>query len=274
MRKRILATALVTWFVLTSAAAAAPPHNLISRETPGGIVVGYQDTPKLPWTGNKYHVHDPDRPIPPAVTPAGGGQPLSPPSDAIVLFDGQDLSHWQPTGWKLGDGFVEVAGNDSLETRESFGDCQLHLEWATPSAPAASFMNRGNSGVLLMGRYELQIFDSWVGHRRQIYPDGQAASIYGQTPPQVNVCRKPGAWQTYDLVFIAPRFDGQQLVRPARLTLLHNGVLVHHDQDIRGPMAHRTIVPYEPHAAELPLVLQGHRSPVRFRNIWIRPLRD
>jgi hypothetical protein len=133
-------------------------------------------------------------------------------------------------------------------------------------------MNRGNSGVLMMGKYEIQIFDSWHEHPEQIYPDGQAAAIYGQTPPLVNACLPPGVWQSFDIVFIAPKFEGDRLVAPATLTMFHNGVLVHRNQAIHGEMAHRQIVPCQPHAPELPLVLQGHGSPLKFRNIWIRRL--
>jgi hypothetical protein len=197
--------------------------------------------------------------------------PAPPPSDAIVLFDGRDLTQWKPSSWTITDG-VLTAGHESLETRDAFGDCQLHLEFRTPTDPPDHFMNRGNSGVLLMGKYEVQIFDSWHAHPEQIYPDGQAASIYGQTPPLVNACLPPGQWQAFDLVFTAPAFDGDRLAAPGLVTLLHNGVLVHLQQPIMGQMAHREIVPYEPHAAELPLVLQGHGSPLQFRNVWLRRL--
>jgi len=183
--------------------AAAPPH-LIERATPHGVVVGYQDTPLQPWTGNKYHVLDPARPVPPTVVTSAPARVGAPPSDAIVLFDGTNLDKWKPASWKILDGSVQVADHESLETRDAFGDCQLHVEWLAPADPGDNFMNRGNSGVLMMGLYEIQIFDSWPGHRRQIYPDGQAASIYGQTPPLVNACRPPGKWQTYDIVLRPP----------------------------------------------------------------------
>ncbi len=254
--------------------ATAEGADLIERETPTGKVVGYKDTPLLPWTDNKYHVHDPDRPVPkhvvtdPASTRA---EPGKAPADAIVLFDGQDLSQWEPSSWKVEKGYTEVT-QGSLKTKQAFGDCQLHLEWMAPTAPAPHMMSRGNSGVLLMGRYEIQIFDSHPMHAEQIYPDGQAASIYGQTPPLVNACRKPGEWQTFDIVFTAPVFDGDKVAHPARVTMFHNGLLVHANQEIMGPMTHRRIAPYRPHAAKEPLGVQGHGSPLRFRNIWIRPL--
>ncbi len=253
--------------------AAAEGAELIERKTPSGKIVGYKDTPLLPWTGNKYHVHDPDRPEPKHVVtdPAGTrDRPGKAPSDAVVLFDGQDLSRWEPSSWKVEKGYAEVK-QGSLKTKEAFGDCQLHLEWMAPAAPSGHMMNRGNSGVLLMGVYEIQIFDSHPMHAEQIYPDGQAASVYGQTPPLVNACRRPGEWQTFDIVFTAPVFEGEKLLRRAKLTMFHNGVLVHSGQEIMGPMTHRRIAPYQPHASKLPLILQGHGSPLRFRNIWIRP---
>ena len=227
----------------------------------------------MPSTKGKYHVHDPDRPVPKHVVTDPSttrDKPGRAPSDAIVLFGGGDLSSWEPSSWKVDRGYAE-AGQGALTTKQAFGGCQLHLEWMAP-AMQSSLMNRGNSGVILMGLYEIQIFDSHPMHAEQIYPDGQAAAIYGQTPPLVNACRRPGQWQTFDIVFRAPVFEGEKLLGRAAVTMFHNGVLVHPGQEITGPMAHRRIVPYRPHVARLPLVLQGHGSPVRFRNIWIRPL--
>lgn len=261
-------------FASASLAAAAPRHVLVERKTESGVIVGYRDTPLQPWTGDQYRVHDPDRPAPKHVVP---GRPSTPekagsaPSDAIVLFDGADLSQWEPATWKVEDGSVE-AGEGSLVTKEPFGDCQLHVEWMAPTEPPERLTSRGNSGVILMGQYEIQIWDSHPSHAEQIYADGQAASIYGQTPPLVNACRAPGEWQSFDLAFTAPVFEGEKLVKPAFVTMFHNGVLVHLNQQIMGPMAHAQIIPYSPHPAKLPLVLQGHGSPVRFRNVWIRPL--
>ncbi|MHB8860868.1 MAG: 3-keto-disaccharide hydrolase [Pirellulaceae bacterium] len=267
---------LCMWIVSSSGLAQ---EGLITRKTSGGTVVGYQDTPRMPWTGNKYHVHDPDRPLPPVVVPHRPDQALLPapvPSDAIVLFDGQNLDQWIPSSsptesWQIHEG-VMTAGHASLTSRHAYGDCQLHVEFAIPTAPPDHFMNRGNSGVLMMGKYEIQIFDSWHEHSEQIYADGQAAAIYGQTPPLVNACLPPGVWQSFDIFFTVPVFEGEKLVQPALLTMLHNGVLVHLQQPIEGQMAHRQIIPCTPHAAEFPLVLQGHGSPLRFRNVWIRPL--
>jgi hypothetical protein len=253
---------------------ARAQDGLLTRQTPSGTVVGYKDTPLMPWTGDKFHVHDPDRPIPPVVLPCRAGSELlaaPAPSDAVVLFDGQNLEHWTTSSWKIQDG-VLTAGHESLTSRDAFGDCQLHVEFMTPTTPPDNFMNRGNSGVLVMGKYEIQIFDSWHEHPQQIYADGQMASIYGQTPPLVNACLAPGEWQSFDIFFTAPVFANEKLVRPPLLTMLHNGVLVHLHQPIMGEMAHRQIVPCTVHPAKLPLVLQGHGSPIKFRNVWIRPL--
>lgn len=227
-----------------------------------------------------YPIHDRNRPQPPVVDPGTASTqaaPGRPPSDAVVLFDGRDLSHWQqkdgsPPKWKLGKGYFEVVpGSGYLYTREAFGDCQLHVELAEPEPPKGEDQNRGNSGVFLHGLYEVQVLDSY---RSPTYPDGQAAAVYGQFPPLVNASRPPGVWQSYDIVFHGPRFDaGGQLTRPARLTVLHNGVLVQDDVELTGPTAHHQRPPYTPQPEKLPLALQDHGDPVRYRNIWIRELR-
>jgi hypothetical protein len=242
----------------------------------GQAPVGYSDTPKLP--DQPWRVHDIARPHPPVVQP--GAVPGAPPSDAIVLFDGKDLSRWQSrkggqwvdAQWKLGDGYFEVAPRTGpLSTRDKFGDVQLHIEWASPVVVKGSSQDRGNSGVLFMERYEVQVLDS---HNNPTYADGQAGSIYGQFPPLVNVSRKPGEWQTYDIVFEAPRFENGKLVKPAYFTVFHNGVLLHHRKAAVGRMAHRVVGTYEPHEPEAPLMLQDHNELVRYRNVWIRRLKD
>ncbi len=234
--------------------------------------VGYDDTPFLP--GSKWRVHDGTRPQPRIVTP--GDKPGDPPSDAIVLFDGKDVSKWMASDggeakWKVENGAMEVTRTGNIQTREHFGDCQLHIEWAAPAEVKGESQGRGNSGVFLMGKYEIQVLD---GYNNITYADGITAAIYGQYPPLVNACRKPGEWQTYDIFFVAPRFDGDKLVSPAYVTVVHNGVLVHHHQEIMGPTGHRILASYDtPHGPEGPLVLQDHGDPVRYRNIWIRPLK-
>jgi hypothetical protein len=224
----------------------------------------------------KWQIHDETRPLPPIVDP-GPPQPSTPvPSDAIVLFNGKDLMQWTnskdaPAGWQVKDGYFEVVDKSgSIKTKRAFGDCQLHVEWATPSTPTGSGQDRGNSGVFLMENYEVQVLDSY---NNTTYADGSAAAIYGQYPPLVNACRKPGEWQTYDILFRAPRFDGNgELLAPARMTVFHNGILVHDNQELTGPTAHKARPPYKAHADKLPVSLQDHGHPVRYRNIWIREL--
>ncbi len=233
----------------------------------GAGVYGYRDTPKLPWC--QWLVHDPDRPAPKRVDPGKVGPPASVPSDAIVLFNGKDVSHWQPLkDWKVADGYL-ISGDSALATKESFGDIQLHVEWMEPADFEGPWYNRGNNGVLLMGLYEIQIFDSF---NERIYPDGQCAAIYGQTPPLVNSSRPPGEWQTYDIMFLAPRFDGEKLLAPARVTVIHNGVLAQLDEEIHGEIGHRVLSEYKQKVSKGPLGFGGHGCPIRFRNLWLRRL--
>jgi Domain of Unknown Function (DUF1080) len=235
---------------------------------------GFTDTPILP--GQQWHVHDPARPHPRVVTPAGG--PGGAPSDAVVLFDGKDLSHWVnirggravPPTWKLENGYTEVVdGSGDLASKEKFGDAQIHVEWASPAVLEGSSQARGNSGVIMMSHYEIQVLDCY---NNPTYADGQAGAIYGQWPPLVNPARPPGEWQTYDIAFEAPRFDAGKLAKPAYVTVFYNGVLVHHRKEILGAMVYRRVATYSPHAAEEPLLLQNHHNPVRYRNIWVRRL--
>ena len=232
---------------------------------------GYQDTPFLP--GGRWRVHDSRRPHPRVVNPGPPGAPAVPPSDAIVLFGGKSLEAWKgregAARWKVVDGAMEVNGTGDIETRRSFGDMQLHLEWRAPLPVRGSGQGRGNSGVFLMGRYEIQILDSY---RNVTYADGQAAALYGQHPPLVNASRPPGAWQTYDIVFRAPVFEKDHLVRPAVVTVFHNGVLVHHAREFIGQTVHRKVARYSPHGPQGPIRLQDHGNPVRYRNIWVREL--
>jgi hypothetical protein len=227
-----------------------------------------------PRPQDSWKIHDPERPQPNLIDP---GTPARAPSDAIALFDGKDLSHWRsgdgPAKWKVENGYVEVVkGAGSLVTRQAYGDCQLHIEWMSPQSSSGTGQNRGNSGVFMMGIYEVQVLDS---HQNKTYPDGQAASIYGQYPPMVNASRAPGEWQSYDIIFRRPRFDKDgKLLRPARMTVLHNGIVVHDNVELTGPTAHNRRPEYKPHADKLPISLQDHGDPVRFRNIWIRELSD
>ena len=225
----------------------------------------------------RWPIHSIDRPQPPIVAPAPTARPDAPPADAVVLFDGTDLSQWEadsgPARWKVDSGFVEVAGGTgSIHTTRGFGDCQLHIEWMAPTPPQGDGQERGNSGVYLMSEYEVQVLDSY---NNPTYPDGQAAAVYGQFPPLVNASRPPGVWQSYDIVFHRPRFDTRgNVLRPARLTVLHNGILVQDDVPLSGPTAHERRPPYAAHPDALPLLLQDHGDPVRYRNIWVRSLKE
>lgn len=254
---------------LVLGAQQQPPAVPVTASVQGDL--GYRDTAVLP--GQRWRVHDIDRPRPRAVDPGTAStqeRPGRPPSDAIVLFDGKDTSRlvWPARGWKMENGYLEITGKGrDLVSRDSFGDIQLHVEWMTPPNPRHVGQSRGNSGIILMGRYEIQVLDSYDA---ATYADGQAASMYGQFPPLVNASRKPGEWQTYDIIFEAPRFEGDKMMKPPIVTVLHNGVLVHNHQAFIGQMAHRIHKPFQPHGAEAPLVIQNHDVPVRYRSIWLR----
>jgi hypothetical protein len=237
---------------------------------------GFTNTPIIP--GTQWHVHDPNRTQPPIVkhgTFSTQEQPGKPPSDAIVLFDGTDLSKWrnkdgQAPVWKVEDGAV-TAGKGDIFSREEFGDVQLHLEFATPP-PKGNGQGRGNSGVFLMGRYELQILDCYDN---LTYADGTIGAMYGQHPPLANVSRAPGEWQVYDLVFNAPRFKADGSVEsPAYMTAFLNGVLVQNHESYNGPTGWKQFGKYSPHPPTGPISLQDHGNPMRFRNIWVRPLKQ
>jgi hypothetical protein len=240
--------------------------------------IGYTDSPLIP--GTPWRVHDINRPRPPIVTVGPPSEPQPAPSDAVVLFDGKDLSHWRkpgkepgvlfPAGWAVKDGYMEVVPNSgSIQSAETFGDCQIHIEWSAPDPPEGSSQGRGNSGVIVMGRYEFQVLDSY---QNITYADGQASAIYGQYPPLANVTRPPGQWNVYDIVFRAPVFDGDKLVKPAYATVFHNGVLVHYNRKLIGAVVHKSLAQYVPHSPAGPILLQDHGNPTRFRNIWVRPL--
>lgn len=205
-----------------------------------------------------------------------GKTPSDPPGDAIILFNGKDASAWkgQNNGsvkWKVADGALTVTpGSGIITTREAFGDCQLHIEWRTPVEVKGEGQGRGNSGIFLMGKYELQVLDSY---NNRTYSNGQAGSIYKQHMPLVNASKGPGEWQTYDVIFIAPVFKEDSTVRsPARITVLHNGVLVQNNTVLWGSTQYIGLAAYEKHNAQEPITLQDHGNPTSFRNIWIRRL--
>ena len=240
---------------------------------PNGEVWGFTDTAFNP--NARWRIHDAERPQPPLVTP-GETVSIPAPSDAIILFDGKDLSQWvnrgangaeSPATWTVRDGYFEAQGGN-LSTRESFGDVQLHLEYAIPADVTGSSQDRGNGGVTFMGRYEIQILDSF---NNRTYADGMMASVYGEWPPLVNASRKPGEWQSLDIVFEAPKFTGR--VTPGFFTVSWNGVVVHNRAELYGTTT-ATMTPhvYTAHDPELPLQLQG-RARVRYRNVWIRRMK-
>ena len=233
----------------------------------------------LSQENGKWKLHDMNRPQPAVVTPGTASThdtPGKPPSDAIVLFDGKDLSAWQknngePATWKVENGYMEVVKNGgSIKTRQGFGDCQLHIEWSTPVMKDARGQHNGNSGIHMMEIYELQILNSY---QNQTYPDGQAGALYGQLPPIVNSSRPSLEWQSYDIIFHRPRFaeDGQ-VQSPALVTVLHNGVLVQDHEAFTGPVDWQAQPAYRVHPDRVPIGLQDHGNPIRFRNIWIRDL--
>lgn len=231
--------------------------------------LGYQDTPIIPNTD--WHVHDGLRPQPPVVTP--GDSAATAPSDATVLFDGSSLDAWEGGPWDVAGGAMTVNGKGGIKTKEEFGSCQLHLEWKAPTYGEGEDphgQHRGNSGVFFFERYEIQILDCF---ENQTYPDGMTAALYGQMPPSANACRPAGEWQTYDILFEAPRFgDDGRLVRPALATVFHNGVCVHHAQPLLGATKHRAVASYATHGPEGKIAIQDHGNPISFRNVWVRPL--
>lgn len=229
----------------------------------------YGDTPdaKHAWS-----VHDMNRPRPPVIQT----EPGKAPSDAVILFDGTNLDAWRskeddPCKWKIVEGGIMevVPKTGEIHTKESFGDCQLHLEFATPAKVEGSSQGRGNSGVFLMGMHEVQVLDCF---ENDTYPDGQCSSVYGENPPLVNACRKPGEWQTYDIIFHQPIWDGETVKHPGTVTVLHNGVLTQDHWEFEGLSTHCQRKPLKSYAGKLPLRLQDHGNPMRFRNIWIREI--
>ena len=229
--------------------------------------------------GKPIQVHDRSRPQPAAVDPGTSSTPDQPgkaPSDAVVLFDGKDLSAWKsdkdaPAKWKVENGYFEVVPKaGTLTTKEQFGDCQLHIEFQMPNPPRGKDQDRGNSGIFLMGRYELQVLDCY---QSETYADGTTGAMYGQYPPLVNVCRPPGEWQSYDVIWHGPRYKEDGSVdKPARATVLLNGVLVQDNVPLMGGTAHRALAKYSKHGDKGPISLQDHAHPVRYRNVWVRPI--
>ena len=226
-------------------------------------------------TRDRWFQHDIRRPKAPVVAPVDSLAQRPAPKDAVILFDGSNLDAWRspdggPARWKVTGGAMEVApGTGAIETKAKFGDVQLHVEWASPNPPVGTGQDRGNSGIFLMGLFEIQVLDSF---RNPTYADGQAGAIYGQWPPLVNAMRKPGVWQTYDIVFEAPEFISGRRTKSAYMTVFLNGVLLHNHKEAMGPTVFRKVARYVPGPPEGPIILQDHGAAVRYRNIWVRRL--
>src|SRR5215469_18168261 len=266
MNKFIIIAALAA-----TAASPALAQNTKNVEVTIDGVAGFQDTPMQP--DGKWHVHDPARPQPPIVTPGKFSTQATAPSDAIVLFDGTDLSNWRdkgtggPAKWTVVDGTM-LSDKGDIQCTNEFGDMQLHIEFREPTPPKGDGQGRGNSGVFLMGRYEIQVLDCY---NNKTYPDGQTGGIYGQHPPLANACLPPGEWQTYDIIFNVPHFDSDgKVVTPAYVTVIHNGVVAQNHQAIRGDTNWKSPGKYTAHGSTGPIALQFHHNAVSFRNIWVR----
>ncbi|HEY4953112.1 MAG TPA: DUF1080 domain-containing protein [Verrucomicrobiae bacterium] len=269
--------ALAILILPLSAFAAEGVTNAVEK------IDGFTDTPME--AGGQWHVHDPARPQPVVVTPGAMFSQNAPaPSDAEILFAGNDLSKWQndqgaDAKWKMNDDYVETAPmGGGIRTRGKWADFQLHVEWASPNPPVGTSQGRGNSGILINNMYEVQVLDSYLA---KTYADGQAGAIYGQSPPLVNASKPPGVWQTYEIIFESPRWnDRGELVKKAVITVLHNGVVIQNHYEltgmtdgINGAEPWKSLSKYPvPHPPEVFIELQDHKNPVRFRNIWIRPL--
>ena len=278
--KTVLLHVIVCWLVILAGCATTQqvPKQTVKQATKKTKKLQYVETDTGRWL-----IHDVDRPAPAVISPgtvSTQNQAGQAPSDAVVLFDGTDLSEWTSNKggaakWIVRDGYMEsVRGSGPAKTERQFGSCQLHVEFATPSTVRGSSQGRGNSGVFLMDNYEVQILDSYDN---KTYPDGQCAALYGRAVPLVNSCRGPGEWQSFDIIFHRPIFKGEKVVKKATFTIFQNGVLVHDYVELQGGTGWRgqhVISDYEPHGDKLPIMLQDHGNPVRFRNIWIRELAD
>jgi hypothetical protein len=269
--KTILCTILLATVAASTTLRAQNKTNNVEVVIDG--VAGFQDTPMQP--DGKWHVHDPARPQPPVVTPGTFSETATPPGDAVVLFDGKDLSQWrdkktgEPAPWRIEDGAMVSAKGDIVTTNQ-FGDIQLHLEFREPTPPKDSGQGRGNSGVFFMGQYEIQVLDCC---NNKTYADGATGGIYGQHPPLANACRPPGEWQTYDILFNVPHFGSNgEVLSPGYVTVFHNGVVTQNHQAIRGATNWKSPGKYTPHGPTGPIALQYHNNAVAFRNIWVRPL--
>lgn len=267
---KVLRTGILSLFLCLMTTSVMAQNIPDQNERPSQLdqIHGYTDTPKLP--GGKWHVHDPNRPQPEVVTPNYNGEPVSPPEEATVLFDGTGLDHWKNKKWKLKDDYMVVTDGNQT-SKKKFGDVYLHLEWRIPRSVSGWGQARGNSGVFLMGRYEIQVLDGWAN---RAYPDGMTGAIYGQKPPRVNACRKPGQWQSYDIFFKAPETEDGDVTEPAKMTVLHNGIPIHNNVDLLGKTLHKAVGRYKNPPAKAPLKLQDHGNAIHYRNIWVVPMEE
>ncbi len=226
------------------------------------------DTPQLP--GVEWVVHDGTRPQPKKVETSGVVS-VAPPADAKVLIGADGSDAWTNESWKLVDGVMTV-GKRPNRTKDSFGDIQMHVEWRVPADREVNGQSGGNSGIFFMGKYEVQVL---ACYENKTYPDGQAGAMYGQFPPLVNASAKKGEWNSYDIVFKAPRYEGEKAVEPAKLTVFHNGVLLHNAKEYYGPTQHKKLASYpDKHPESAPITLQDHNDPIQYRNMWVRELSD
>ncbi|QEH36817.1 hypothetical protein OJF2_54020 [Aquisphaera giovannonii] len=260
---------LESWLALTIGIASLAGMTAVRGDEPAAA----SEAPAARWKQHDIH-----RPRPQVVEPGGPAPatPAPPPGDAVVLFDGKALDAWQtpegkPAGWKVSDGHFEVTpGSGAIRTKAAFGDVQLHVEWASPSPPRGVGQDRGNSGIFLMGQFEIQVIDSY---KADTYADGMAGAIYGQYSPLANATRPPGEWQAYDIAFRRPRFDPSgKLQSPPRITVFLNGVLVQNNEEPWGPTSWLEPGLYDPSQTRGPIELQDHGHPVRFRNVWLREI--
>ena len=245
---------------------------LLASFAMGGLVYGIEvgekpKTPQLP--GVPFVVHDGTRPQPVKVK-SGGAVSVQAPGDAKVLIGEKSSESWSGN-WPIVDGVMTVA-KGSINTKEKFGTCQLHMEFRVPAGRKIHGQHGGNSGVFLMGLYEVQVGES---HTNETYPDGQTAALYGQSPPRVNPSTPQGEWQSFEIIFEAPNYVDGKLSEPAVITVIHNGVLVHHRKKLLGPTKHKTLATYPAkHPAKASIQLQDHGDPIQYRNIWVRELGD
>lgn len=249
--------------VLTIVAGCASSPSSSPPLPSGATIVA-----RIPAAAPEWAQHDLNRPQPP-IARAVGAVVVPPPADATILFDGRTLDAFSDAGWRIENGYVEAAGRNDLRTKARFGDVQMHVEYAIPTNAAGDGQARVNSGIVMMGLYEVQIVDSYGN---TTYADGQAGALYGAQPPLYNASLPPGEWQSMDIIFRAPRDAGNRITRPARFTVIHNGVVVQESRTLAGPTSHGKRQPYEAHDDRLPLVIQNPGQPIRFRNIWIREL--